>query len=83
MSQIFLSKNYANTETHSFANIYAIRIFCKGNNHSLPALLQLALVPYKHLFPLASSTECVTWKTLEILIYQQIFSYAKYKISAN
>ena len=39
MSQIFLNKNCANTETHSFANIYAIQIFDEGNNHSLPALL--------------------------------------------
>ena len=39
MGQIFLSKNCANKEAHSFANTYAIRIFDEGNNHSLPALL--------------------------------------------
>ena len=32
------SKNCTNTETHTFADIYAIRILDKGNNHSLPAL---------------------------------------------
>ena len=50
MRHISFSKNCANTETHSFADIYAIRILDKGNNHSLPALLQLPLVPYN--FPL-------------------------------
>ena len=35
----FFSKNCANTETQSFADIYAIRILDKGNNHSLQALL--------------------------------------------
>ena len=39
MSQIFLSKKGANTETHSFANIYEIQIFDEENNHSLLALL--------------------------------------------
>ena len=33
------SKYCANRETHSFADIYTIRILDKGNNHSLPALL--------------------------------------------
>ena len=34
------SKNCANTETHSFADIYAIRTLDNGDNHSsLPALL--------------------------------------------
>ena len=32
MHHIFLSKNGADTETHSFADIYAIRIFNEGNN---------------------------------------------------
>ena len=35
----FFSKDFANTETHSFADIYPIRILDKENNHSLPALL--------------------------------------------
>ena len=35
----FFSKNCASTETGSFADIYAIRILDKGNNHSLPGLL--------------------------------------------
>ena len=39
MSQMFLRKNCANTENHSFANINTIQIFDEGNNHSLPALL--------------------------------------------
>ena len=37
--QIFFSKNCANTETHSFDDIHAIRILDSGNNHSLPAVL--------------------------------------------
>ena len=32
----FFSKNCANTETLSFADIYALRILDEGNNHSLP-----------------------------------------------
>ena len=36
---IFFSKNCANTETHSFADIYAIQIFDERNNHTLLALL--------------------------------------------
>ena len=39
MHQIFFSKNCTNTETYSFADIYAIRILDEGNNNSLPALL--------------------------------------------
>ena len=38
MRQTFFSKNCANTETHLFANIYAIRFFYVENNYSLPAL---------------------------------------------
>ena len=38
MRHIFFSENCANTETHSFADIYAIRILDEGNNHPLPAL---------------------------------------------
>ena len=38
MHQFFFSKNRANTETHSFADIYGIRILEEGNNNSLPAL---------------------------------------------
>ena len=48
MRQIFFSKNCVNTETHSFADIYEIQIVDKENNHFLPALPKLALVPYKH-----------------------------------
>ena len=66
---MFLRKNCANTETHSFANIYASQISDEGNNHSLPALLHLPLVLHKYQFPLATGTECLTWKKLEILIY--------------
>ena len=44
MRHIFLRKNCANTESDSFADIYAIRILSKGNNHSLPALLQSLIV---------------------------------------
>ena len=39
MRHIFLSKKCANTETHSFADMYAIRILDEGNNYSSPALL--------------------------------------------
>ena len=67
---LFFSKNCANTESHSFADIYAVRILDKGNYHSSPALLQLVLVPSKHQFPLATGTECVE---MEILIYPQNF----------
>ena len=45
---MFFSKNCTNTETHLFANIYAIRPFYVENNYSLPALFYLALEPYKH-----------------------------------
>ena len=38
MCQIFLGKNYCNTETKLF-DIYAIRIDDEENNHSFPALL--------------------------------------------
>ena len=39
MRLISLSENCANTETHSFADFYAIRILDKGNNHPLATLL--------------------------------------------
>ena len=39
MRHIFFSKNFPNTKTQSFADIYTIRILNKGNNHSSPALL--------------------------------------------
>ena len=39
MRHIFFIKNWANTETHLFADNDAIQISDKGNNHSLPALL--------------------------------------------
>ena len=48
MRHIFFTKNGASTERHSFADIYVIRILDEVNNHSLPALLHWALVPYKH-----------------------------------
>ena len=34
--------------THSFSDIHAIRILDDGNSHSLPAILYLVPVPYKH-----------------------------------
>ena len=80
----FFGKNCANTETHSFADMYAIRISDEGNNHSSPALVKVALVPCKHQFPLVTSTESLSQKKkLEILTYPQKFSYAGYEISAN
>ena len=39
MRHIFPRKNRANTETQSFANIYAIRILDEGNDHSSLVLL--------------------------------------------
>ena len=36
---LFFSKNRANTETHSFADIYAIRILDEGNYDSSPVEL--------------------------------------------
>ena len=39
MHQIFFSENSTNTETHSSADIYAIRIFDEGNDHTLLSLL--------------------------------------------
>ena len=39
MRQMFFSKNCANRETPSFADIHVIQIFDEGNNHSLPALV--------------------------------------------
>ena len=39
MRHISFSKNCANAETHLFADIYAIRILDKGDNHFLQALL--------------------------------------------
>ena len=44
MRHIFFSVR----ETHSFADMYAIRILDEGNHHSSLALPYLALVPYKH-----------------------------------
>ena len=35
----FFSEICTSAETHSFADIYAIRVYDGGNNHSLPALL--------------------------------------------
>ena len=39
MSHIIFSKNCANTETYSFADMYATRMLYEGNYHSSPALL--------------------------------------------
>ena len=39
MHQGFFSKNCANTESHSFADIWTTQIFDEGNNNSLLALL--------------------------------------------
>ena len=39
MRHIFFGKNWANTETHSFADAYVIRILDEGNNHFSAALL--------------------------------------------
>ena len=38
MSRIVFSKICVDTETHSFANTYAIGTFDEVNDHSLPAL---------------------------------------------
>ena len=38
-ASFFLSKNCAYTETHSFADIYAIRDFYEVNNHCLATIL--------------------------------------------
>ena len=38
MCQIIFSKSCDNTEAHSFADTYAIRIFDEGNSHYLLAL---------------------------------------------
>ena len=39
MNHIVFSKNWANTETHSSVDIYAIQILNEGDNHSSPVLL--------------------------------------------
>ena len=44
----YFSKNCTNTETYSFADIYAIRSSDEGNKNSLPAQPWLTLVLYKH-----------------------------------
>ena len=38
MRKKIFSKNYANTETHSFADTYAILILKEVNDYSLPVL---------------------------------------------
>ena len=44
----FFSVKEDHTETHLFADMYAIRILDEGNNHSSPGTASLALAPYKH-----------------------------------
>ena len=76
MRDIFFSKNYANAQTHSFTDIYAIRIL-----DSLPALIT-GTRTLQIVIPLATSTECLTKKKPKISIYPQKLCYASYKTSA-
>ena len=81
MRDIFFSKNYANAQTHSFTDIYAIRILDERNDHSLPALIT-GTRTLQIVIPLATSTECLTKKKPKISIYPQKLCYASYKTSA-
>ena len=78
MRQTFFSKNCTNTETHSFADIYATRILDEENDHSFLRLVWLAL----GLFPCHEYWMPDLQKSININMLPDI-CYASYEISAN